>query len=214
MRRNSACMVQTKSNCAIFEPFATLGARGFSCAVSGFAARVFGLRPNTCRPVADEMKLPVAREKKPLVPRVAFCGRRQKALKREEDTLWRLGNDVIHFHETTWEHFQAKDAVHLHLRAKHTLILCCHFLNKSSSLVIKSPFYKGREFLSPSFQLALSSPTSEDPERSPWSATRLCRYICNASVNSSCTQRPPYPGCQRLFMRGKTSGTQGTPPGH
>ena len=61
---------------------------------------------------------------------------------------------------------------------KHTLILCCHFLNKSSSLVIKSPFYKGREFLSPSFQLALSSPTSEEPKRSPWSTTRLCRYIC------------------------------------
>ena len=36
----------------------------------GFAARVFGLRPNTCRPAADETKLPVAREKKPLVPRV------------------------------------------------------------------------------------------------------------------------------------------------
>ena len=56
----------------------TLGARGFSCAVSGFgqvlksgfAARVFGVRPNTCRPPADETKLPDAREKKPLVPRV------------------------------------------------------------------------------------------------------------------------------------------------
>ena len=52
----------------------TLGARGFSCAVSGFGQKVtrtksfapcvFGLRPNTCRPVADETKLPVAREKK------------------------------------------------------------------------------------------------------------------------------------------------------
>ena len=54
----------------------SLGARGFSCAVSAFgqdlkvtraksfAARVFGLRPNTCRPVANETKLPVAREKK------------------------------------------------------------------------------------------------------------------------------------------------------
>ena len=60
----------------------TLGARGFSCAVSGFgqvlksdprfAARVFGLRPNTCRSAADETKLPVAHEKKPLVPRVIF----------------------------------------------------------------------------------------------------------------------------------------------
>ena len=28
---------------------------------------------NTCRPAADETKLPVAREKKPLVPRVSFC---------------------------------------------------------------------------------------------------------------------------------------------
>ena len=36
--------------------------------------RVFGLRPNTCWPVADEMKLPVAREKKPLVPRVRLSG--------------------------------------------------------------------------------------------------------------------------------------------
>ena len=32
--------------------------------------RVFGLRPNTCRTTADETKPPVAREKKPLVPRV------------------------------------------------------------------------------------------------------------------------------------------------
>ena len=36
----------------------------------GFAARVFGLRPNTCRPAADETKLPFVGEKKPLVPRV------------------------------------------------------------------------------------------------------------------------------------------------
>ena len=36
----------------------------------GFAARVFSLRPNTCPPAADETKLPFAREKKPLVPRV------------------------------------------------------------------------------------------------------------------------------------------------
>ena len=46
----------------------TLGARGFSCAVSGFAARVFCQRPKTCRPAADEA--PVTRENKPLVPRV------------------------------------------------------------------------------------------------------------------------------------------------
>ena len=101
----------------------------------------------------------------------AFCGLSQKARKREEDRLWRLGNDFIHFHDPLLmycgiklykveyqKHFQAKGAVHLHLRAKHTLILCCHFLNKSSSLVIKSPFYKEREFLSSSVQLALSSP--------------------------------------------------------
>ena len=35
-----------------------------------FAARVFGLWPNTCRPSADEAKVPDAREKKPVVPRV------------------------------------------------------------------------------------------------------------------------------------------------
>ena len=56
----------------------TLDARDFSCAVSGFgqvfSVRVFGPRPNTCRPAADETKLPVAREKKPLVPRVALRG--------------------------------------------------------------------------------------------------------------------------------------------
>ena len=53
----------------------TLGARDFSCAVSGFgqvlksdfAARLFGLRPKTCR---RPTKLLVKREKKPLVPRV------------------------------------------------------------------------------------------------------------------------------------------------
>ena len=50
-----------------------LGARGFSCALSGFGQVLKSdprLRSNTCRPVADETKLPVAREKKPLVPRV------------------------------------------------------------------------------------------------------------------------------------------------
>jgi len=36
----------------------------------GFRFRVFVLRPNTCRPAADETKLPVPREKKPLEPRV------------------------------------------------------------------------------------------------------------------------------------------------
>ena len=35
-----------------------------------FLSRVFGLRPNTCRPAADQSKIPVARKKKPLVPRV------------------------------------------------------------------------------------------------------------------------------------------------
>ena len=38
--------------------------------MGGFAARVVGLWPNTCRLAADETKLPVAREKKPLVSRV------------------------------------------------------------------------------------------------------------------------------------------------
>ena len=38
----------------------------------GFAARVFGLRPKTCWPAADiRRKLLLAREKKPLVPRVS-----------------------------------------------------------------------------------------------------------------------------------------------
>ena len=51
--------------------------RGFrfsSCLKKGPAARVSGLRPNTCRPAADETKLPVAREETPLVPRVAKDG--------------------------------------------------------------------------------------------------------------------------------------------
>ena len=51
----------------------TLGARGFLCAVSGFGQVLKSDprgKPNTSRPVADETKLPVAREKKPLVPRV------------------------------------------------------------------------------------------------------------------------------------------------
>ena len=47
------------------------------------------------------------------------------------------------------KHFQAKYAVHLHFRAKHTLILCCHFLNKSSSLVVKSPFDKEKRVFKP-----------------------------------------------------------------
>ena len=60
-----------------FQTGVTLGARGFSCAVSGFGQVLkgdpreklrrscqFGLRPNTCRPAADKVKLPVAREKK------------------------------------------------------------------------------------------------------------------------------------------------------
>ena len=53
-----------------------LGARGFSCAVSGFgqvlksgfAARVFCQRPKTCRPAADEA--PRHTREKHLVPRV------------------------------------------------------------------------------------------------------------------------------------------------
>ena len=36
----------------------------FRSSLNGFAARVFGLQPNTCRPAADKTKLPVAREKK------------------------------------------------------------------------------------------------------------------------------------------------------
>ena len=70
----------------------TLRARGFSCAVSGFGqvlksdprfARVFGLWSKTCRLAADETKLPVAREKKPLVPRVILtirCNRQQETV--------------------------------------------------------------------------------------------------------------------------------------
>ena len=54
----------------------TLSARGFSCAVSGFAEvlKVFGLRPNFgrrsvgLRPTSKPL---IAREKKPLVPRVS-----------------------------------------------------------------------------------------------------------------------------------------------
>ena len=45
----------------------TLGARGFVCAVSGLKSDPRE-KPNMSRPVADETKLPVAREKKPLVP--------------------------------------------------------------------------------------------------------------------------------------------------
>ena len=40
--------------------------------VTSAAASVFGLQPNTCRPAADKTKLPVEREKKPLVPRVTL----------------------------------------------------------------------------------------------------------------------------------------------
>ena len=46
--------------CAVDLLLLTLGARRFSCA----------LRRSCLRPSADETKLPVAREKKPLVPRV------------------------------------------------------------------------------------------------------------------------------------------------
>ena len=59
--------------------FCSVKKKQFSCLMLtrdgpgfGFAARVFGLQPNTCRPAADKTKLPVAREKKPLVPRVRF----------------------------------------------------------------------------------------------------------------------------------------------
>ena len=57
----------------------TLGARGFSCAVSGFGHVLQNdprekLRRSCLRPLADETKLPVAREKKPLVPRVPTGG--------------------------------------------------------------------------------------------------------------------------------------------
>ena len=57
----------------------TLGARGFSCAVSDFG-QVLKSDPlrRSCRPAADETKFPIAREKKPLVPRVPFNVRRSK----------------------------------------------------------------------------------------------------------------------------------------
>ena len=54
------------SNCNIYfrvlRFHVTLGARGFSCTVSGFGQVVSSA--NTCRPAADDSKLPVAREKK------------------------------------------------------------------------------------------------------------------------------------------------------
>ena len=55
-------------------PFYTPGARGFSCAVSGFGQVLKSdpLRRSCLRPSADETKLLVAREKKPLVPRVTL----------------------------------------------------------------------------------------------------------------------------------------------
>ena len=58
-----------------------LGARGFSCAVSGFGqvlqsdhAEVSSAFGRTSVSVADETKLPVAPKKKPLVPRVRLWG--------------------------------------------------------------------------------------------------------------------------------------------
>ena len=47
----------------------TLGARDFSCAVSGFVQVLKSLRPKTCRLAADEAPRH-KREKKYLVPRV------------------------------------------------------------------------------------------------------------------------------------------------
>ena len=57
----------------------TLGARGFSRADSGFGQVLKNdprekLRRSCLRPSADETKLPVTREKKPLVPRVPTGG--------------------------------------------------------------------------------------------------------------------------------------------
>ena len=54
-------------------PLHYLGCQRLSCALSGFGQVLKSdprLRSNTCRLVANETKLPVAREKKPLVPRV------------------------------------------------------------------------------------------------------------------------------------------------
>ena len=51
-------------------PFVILDARGFSCADSGFGQV---LKSEHEHAQADETKLPVAREKKPLVPRASFC---------------------------------------------------------------------------------------------------------------------------------------------
>ena len=42
------------------------------------------LRPNTCRPVADETKLTFARVKKPLVPRVRGKRKEERAKRKEE----------------------------------------------------------------------------------------------------------------------------------
>ena len=61
-----SCSKGNKS-CAVVRTFPSYQPGSGRC---GFAAPVFGLRPNTCRPAADETKLPDAGEKKPLVPRV------------------------------------------------------------------------------------------------------------------------------------------------
>jgi len=75
--------------------YAILGARGFSCAVSGFSqvlksdrvsplvSSAFGQTRGG--PAADETKLPVAGEKKPLVPRVEWT--RPELLSALNETL-------------------------------------------------------------------------------------------------------------------------------
>ena len=72
--------------------------RGFRFS-RGFAAHVFGLRPNTCRPAADETNLPDAREKKPLVPRVAVSTLFRKFENVQENLSPHLKTD---YHDPSW----------------------------------------------------------------------------------------------------------------
>ena len=61
----------------------TLGARGFSCVVSGFGQVLKSDPPEHVSACSGRSEAPVAREKKPLVPRVRrlHCLKRYRQLK-------------------------------------------------------------------------------------------------------------------------------------
>ena len=96
--------------------------------------RVFGLRPSTCRTTADETKLPVAREKKPLVPRVRLEVNSTGSSLRSQSERAKTLSTVFEICGILAEESYRGTAPYGHLIYKATLLLhpVCFFMGKEN----------------------------------------------------------------------------------